>query len=448
MATGAHHNTALAEASVDGVIGSLLGGRYRILERACEGGMGDLYVAEHVGLERRVAVKMLPPRVVRDVAFRARFHAEAEIMSQLQHPHIVQVVDYDRTPEGTPYLVMELLRGETLAARLARQVVFSRAETARVVTQIASGLTAVHGAGVVHRDLKPANVFLMDLPDQLPFVKLLDFGISKRLHGSRRVTAVHDLIGTPAYMAPEQARGDNEALDARTDQYALAVMAFEMLTGVRPFESDRLATLVCEIIHGKPPRLSDLNPLLPAAADAVLQRALSKDRGDRFANVLDLAEALSAALHEAHSVSLPPANSGVRLRCSGDEAGPEAITIEIEEARDATKPGQRQAATGVEVALERATRAVASTAETLPAGARDAAPDLAEAGLDGRSELRLLRAPVAGDPDVSPAIAFIASRLELGVMAVSELLDVLPIPRGEAVLTLGEMLDHGMIELV
>jgi serine/threonine protein kinase len=304
--------------------------------------------------------------------------------------------------DGTPYLVMELLRGETLAARLMREGLPTWTETARLIGQIAAGLQAVHEVGVVHRDLKPANVFLMDAPGQLPLVKLIDFGISTRRR-RREDTAPYVLVGTPLYMAPEQARGERN-IDHRADQYALAVIAFEMLTGMRPFEGDALSTLVEAIVVESAPHLGAIDPRIPPSVDVAMQRALSKDRGERFETVTDFAKALTAALREG-PLSVPPPHSGVRLR------------------RD-TLLGD----------------------ETLVVG-EDTEPALSLRPPDS-ALVHLVRAPRVGDGDVSADIAFIASRLEQGTSTLADLLDVLPVPRREALITVGEMIERGMIEFV
>jgi len=394
----------------DALRGQLVGDRYRILESIVEGGMGVIYAAEHVALGRRVAVKVLPANRVNDAAARARFRAEAEIAAQVEHPHVVQVLDYGAMDDGAPYLAMELLRGESLASRLTRDGLPTWGETARLVAQIASGLMAVHEAGVVHRDLKPANVFLMEVAGQLPFVKLIDFGVSWRQPAGRRVTRPQVLVGTPLYMSPEQARGTRE-IDGRADQYALAVIAFEMLTGMRPFEADDLATLVDAIVREEPPRLADVDPTVPPGADAVMQRALSKEPHERFASVLDFAKALGAALQEG-PLSIAPIESGVRLR-RGLLGHDDTTVVGNDDVGEVTEPA-------LAISLDDPSAAY----------------------------LRLIRAPAAGDQDVSAEIAFIASRLEQGAATLSELLDVLPVPRRQALITVGEMIDRGMVEVL
>jgi serine/threonine-protein kinase len=211
----------LAEA----LIGTTLRGSYRVVEVLDQGGMGMVFIAEHTRLKRRVAVKLLAKHLVGDDNALARFHREAEIISQLAHPNIVQVVDFDTTEAGEPYLVMELLKGESLDTLLERERRLPLAEAVRISMQTAAGLTAAHDAEIVHRDLKPGNIFLSEIPGGASFVKLLDFGISKRTGGSRKLTGQFDILGTPDYMAPEQASGKTALVDHRGDQVSLAVIA-------------------------------------------------------------------------------------------------------------------------------------------------------------------------------------------------------------------------------
>src|SRR5882724_12405174 len=161
------------------LIGETLRGTYRVLRTLDQGGMGLVFEAEHARLRRRVAVKVLARHLASDTHALARFNREAEIITQLEHPHIVQVLDFDTTEQGEPYIVMELLKGESLSARLERDGCLTIADSARIVQQVASGLFAAHQADIVHRDLKPANIFLTEMVGQGLRVKLLDFGISK-----------------------------------------------------------------------------------------------------------------------------------------------------------------------------------------------------------------------------------------------------------------------------
>jgi eukaryotic-like serine/threonine-protein kinase len=267
-------------ATQDGLsVGAMVADTYRVTRLLGRGGMGAVWAAEHLRLPgRQVAVKvLLTPGVASGEAF-ARFRREAEIASRLGHPHIVQVLDFHTLPSGEPYIVLELLQGETLAQRLQRGPVPVE-ETLGIARQVGSALQAAHRAGVVHRDLKPDNVFLCTPQDEIPGpnVKVLDFGISK-IRGSQTV-ATQDavLMGTPQYMAPEQALGKNTSIDARTDVFALGAIVYEMLGGAPAFGGSSLAEVVYKVVHGQPQPLAQLRTGLPLNVLSAVDRALQKD---------------------------------------------------------------------------------------------------------------------------------------------------------------------------
>jgi len=282
------------------LVGQTLGRTYRVLDTLDQGGMGVVFVAEHVRLRRRVAVKVLAGHLANLSTALARFEREAEVISQLAHPHIVSVLDFDRTEQGEPYLVMELLQGESLADRLDRLGRFEPVQAVSITSQIASGLAAAHHAGIVHRDLKPANVFLMNVENDQAFVKLLDFGISKVSSGTH-LTQQFDIIGTPDYMSPEQACGRTALVDHHGDQYSLAVLAFEMLAGRLPFVADTVPMLLHKVIHEPPLSLREIEAGFSPQLDTVLRRALAKRPEDRYESVSDFAAALAAAAGQRYS---------------------------------------------------------------------------------------------------------------------------------------------------
>src|SRR5882672_6014556 len=284
------------------LLGTTLRGTYRILRTLDQGGMGMVFEAEHVRLRRRLAVKVLAQHLAKDAHALARFNREAEIISQLQHPHVVQVTDFDTTEAGEPYLVMELLSGESLAARLERERCLPIGDAVHIAHQVSSGLAAAHAANIVHRDLKPANIFLTQVTGQGAIVKLLDFGISKRAGGAKGLTGEYDILGTPDYMAPEQALGKTAHVDHRGDQYALAVITFEMLAGRTPFAGDDVMDVLRQVISSEPPAIEQLAPHVPPDAGDVLRRALSKDPEQRFPSITEFANALL----RASGTSLPP----------------------------------------------------------------------------------------------------------------------------------------------
>lgn len=280
--------------SNDSLIGRLLRGTYRIIEALDEGGMGKLYRAEHQRLRRPVAVKVMAQYLSANREALTRFRREAEIVSQLDHPHIVHILDFDTTEHGDPYIVMELLTGETLSRRLDQLRILPLLDTIAIVSQVASALTAAHRAGIVHRDLKPDNVFLLAMRDGSIFVKLLDFGISKGSPKSARVTGKYDVLGTPDYMAPEQAL-DTSRVNHHADQWSLACMAYEMFTGHVPFAGDTAVQILAKVVTEPPPPLTHYVPDVPSSIQGVVMRGLAKDPFQRFPTIGDFADHLSRA---------------------------------------------------------------------------------------------------------------------------------------------------------
>lgn len=304
----------------ESLLGRTLGGAYQILSQLDEGGMGLVYEAQHIRLKRPVAVKVMAGHLAEDQNALARFTREAEIISQLHHPHVVQVLDFNTTDDGRPYLVMELLKGLSVDAIMARNGQLGLHSAVRIALQAASALSAAHQAGIVHRDLKPANIFLVDTGEEL-FVKLLDFGISKKTGeelklGGRKLTGEFDILGTPEYMAPEQALGKTAAVDARGDQYALAVILYEMLTGRVPFTADDVMELLQRVIRDIPLAPSVLRPDLPRGVDPVVLRALSKSPEDRYPQISDFAQALELSVGAVTSSIQPEARYRPRMESS------------------------------------------------------------------------------------------------------------------------------------
>src|SRR5512137_963521 len=257
-----------------GLVGRTLGDRYRILERIGEGGMGTVYLCEHVALGKRMAVKVLRPEFSSDEELVRRFQQEARAASQIGQENIVDVIDFGRTPDGSMYFAMEALEGESLAKVMRREGKLPLDRAFPILGQICKALGAAHARGIVHRDLKPENVILLRRDDGSDFVKVLDFGISKNGRGpeTARITRAGSIIGTPEYMAPEQAAATT--VDHRCDIYALGVLAYEMVTGVLPFQGDTpLATLLKH--QSEPPESPrKRRPDLPQEAETLILRAL------------------------------------------------------------------------------------------------------------------------------------------------------------------------------
>jgi len=275
--------------------GTVLKETYRIVRPLAEGGCGEVYLAAHTRLPGAFAVKVLHPSLTRDREALARFRQEAEITSTLRHPHIVQVFDFDVTDGGVNYLVMELLEGVPLADLVRSGAPLEPRRAANIVDQIAQALHAAHERGVVHRDLKPDNVMLLSAGGVEDFVKVLDFGISQASWRTR-LTDNDRVSGTPQYMAPEQAQGLRDQIDHRTDQFSLAAIAYTLFTGWEPFSGDNPIAVLYQVVHHEPPAPTEANPALAGAIGDVIVRGLAKESADRFADVLEFAAALRAAV--------------------------------------------------------------------------------------------------------------------------------------------------------
>lgn len=277
----------------------VLGGAYQLVGRIGEGGMGVVYEAHHLRLQKRVAVKLMNLAHASHQDALERFRREAMIASRLGHPHLVNVLDFgaSESPENTgqPYLVMEFLEGEDLDLRIQRAGPMPLQGAIQILRQTASAVAAVHAKGIVHRDLKPANVFLVHVAGEPDFVKVLDFGVSKIRAVRTKLTDASKTVGTPEYMSPEQVVGPSDDVDHRTDQWALACIVWEMLSGAPPFSSDNADALFYQLRNLPPQPLSTRVPDLPPAVETVLLRALSKRPADRYPSIRDFSRALEAA---------------------------------------------------------------------------------------------------------------------------------------------------------
>jgi eukaryotic-like serine/threonine-protein kinase len=277
-------------------IGKLLGQNYRVVEPVGAGAMGMVYVVEHVTLKKRFAAKLLTADLARHPEAVARFETEAYAASQLDHENIVSVIDFGKTDDGCVFIIMELLRGKTLQARMD-QGPPSIEEIVAIVLQVCHALAAAHAAGIVHRDMKPENIFLTQRPGGRPVVKVLDFGIAKARESSLRegrITKQGQLLGSPEYMSPEASRGDE--VDPRADIYAVGVMLYELLCGEVPFRHENyLKVLQMHASQApRPPR--ELAPELPEAVERLILRALEKDPRRRQPSIEALEAELLAAM--------------------------------------------------------------------------------------------------------------------------------------------------------
>jgi serine/threonine-protein kinase len=274
--------------------GDLIGGKYRIVRLIGDGGMGSVYEAHHELLDTQVALKFLHADLAKRPGLGSRFLQEARVSARIRSVHVTHVTDVDQTPDGSPYLVMELLHGESLQTALERRGKFPVEQAIDFALQILSGLESAHHLGVVHRDLKPDNVFIVPATGG-PLLKLIDFGIAKLRAATeyqKGLTKAGAIMGTPEYMAPEQLFAA-ENVDHRADLYSLGVILFEMLSGRRPADGDEVDTIVAAVVAGNVLHLRDLEPNLPPGLVAVVERALMPDREARFASALEMRLALA-----------------------------------------------------------------------------------------------------------------------------------------------------------
>jgi serine/threonine protein kinase len=440
-----------------------------------QGGMGMVFEAEHVRLRRRLAVKVLAQHLAKDAHALARFNREAEIISQLQHPHVVQVTDFDTTEAGEPYLVMELLAGESLATRLERERCLPVGDAVKIAHQVSSGLAAAHAASIVHRDLKPANIFLTQVAGQGAVVKLLDFGISKRAGAGKGLTGEYDILGTPDYMAPEQALGKTASVDHRGDQYALAVITYEMLAGRTPFAGDDVMDVLLQVISAEPPPIEQLAPHVPLQVGAVLRRALSKDPDQRFASISDFANAILHgagaslpppidALGVAHTMPAGPPSraplpsdryeTGLRARTPTDVTAPTIansfspndLSRALDMARQAHGMGDIDlAVNNAETALLVADALNSAEAQACMESSKTLLNAIFEARLGSLSQRMVVLPPSSHKKlRVSPEQAFLLSRVDGGV-TLDEAIDLSPLSRQKTLRLLVSMIRQGLI---
>ncbi|MCA9538758.1 MAG: serine/threonine protein kinase, partial [Myxococcales bacterium] len=289
------------------LLGTLIDGRYRVDQKLGRGGMGSVYLGVQTAVGRPVAIKVLDFSVSRDVHRVRRFLQEARAASALSHPNTVTTHDFGQTPDGHLYMVMEFVPGDTLNERLTRSGPLDPRQAGRIAVQILAGLEAAHALGIVHRDLKPDNIILSPRPGAPDLVKVLDFRRARiGLGDEPGITRSGQVFGTPAYMAPEQVRG--ERCDGRADQYAVGLLLYEMLAGRRPFnDPDPVAAMLTRLERAAPP-FGQLKPpvVVPAAFETITLRALERAPNDRFPDVGTMRVALDSAIGDTPAT--PPAS--------------------------------------------------------------------------------------------------------------------------------------------
>src|SRR5215203_708929 len=286
------------------LIGSIIADRYLVLEKLGEGGMGRVYLAEHVKMGRKSAVKVMNPGAVTDADAISRFNREAANASRISHQHVAQVYDFGETADGLIYLAMEYVEGEPLTDILKRDGALPPERAGEIARQTAEGLAVAHDMGIVHRDLKPDNIMLARFRDGSDCVKIVDFGIAKAANiEAQKVTRTGLVIGTPEYMSPEQIAGD--PLDGRSDIYSLGLVAFNMLTGRLPFPSKTAQESVIMRLTEPPMRLGQMRPQIAwtPKVQEVMDKALQRDAALRYASANEFGRALSAAVQGLSTVA-------------------------------------------------------------------------------------------------------------------------------------------------
>ncbi len=289
--------TLRAAAPASDLVGQVVADRYHVIKKLGEGGMGQVYLAEHVKMGRRSAIKVMNPSMVHDPDAVARFNREAANASRITHPNVCAIYDFGETPDGIIYLAMEFIEGEPLTDLLEREGALPAPRAAHIFGQVADALQAAHDLGIVHRDLKPDNIMLTRRKDGADVVKVVDFGIAKAVGGDesgQKVTKTGLVVGTPEFMSPEQLSGDK--LDGRSDLYSLALVFYRMLTGKLPFEASTVQETMIKRLTDEPATLAATRPDLPfpAGLQGVLDTALTRSPVDRYQTVAKFAADVAA----------------------------------------------------------------------------------------------------------------------------------------------------------
>jgi serine/threonine-protein kinase len=361
-----------AGSSDDSMIGAVLAGTFRVTKVLGEGGMGRVYEAEHVRLDRRYALKVIHSDFAGREDLLARFDREARAMGRVRSDHVVDVVDVLRTPDGRPCIAVELLVGRDLEAFLEEKTKLTVREALPLFRQMCRGLAAAHAQGVVHRDLKPSNLFLASDPGGGVTLKILDFGVAKLGGDDDKLTGTGAIVGTPAYMSPEQARGATD-VDLRADVYAAGAVLYRMLTGKPPFdESSGGATLV-KVLEETPPRPRSIEKTIPEGLEEVIEHAMARDPVQRYATIDELEVGATAFDSGGGTVVLDASRASVTSAASEATQDAKAMTAKAKRLRPGAVGAAIAAALGVGVA---AGIALALLVDGIHEGARIGEPEL------------------------------------------------------------------------
>ena len=291
--------------SQDPFVGKVIDGRYEIQQRVGEGGMGVVYRARQISIDRIIALKMLNAQMAQDPNWVQRFYNEAKACSRLQHPNTIRMFDFGQTQEGRLFMTMEFLDGISLREAVD-QGPLAPQRVMKVLIQCCASLAEAHSIGIIHRDIKPDNVFLLNMAGSPDFVKLLDFSVAKLLEGDRMKTQAGVVFGTPQYMSPEQGRG--LPLDARSDLYALGILAYEMLVGTVPYNDENPMTVIQMHLQAQIPPMP---ASIPYSVQNVVRRALEKEASRRFQSAGEMMQAAQQVFAELNSGSVSVGGGGV-----------------------------------------------------------------------------------------------------------------------------------------
>jgi len=279
------------------LLGKTIDGKYLIQSVLGEGGMALVYKANHIQMERTVVIKVMQGWLLSNKNSVERFERECKLTAKLNHPNIVSVYDVGSIGGKEPYLVMEYIKGEALADKIHNSGALPYATTANIIIQMCRGLQEAHSMGIIHRDLKPDNVLLQHKSDRPDWVKIVDFGISNLVQGSKRLTKTGRMVGTPEYIAPEQLK--DRPIDIRTDLYGMGIMMFEMLTGKVPFEGESAESILMKHLLEDPPLISAVKPELEPGNpfEAIIAKLLRKEPDERYQTATELRLDVEQALN-------------------------------------------------------------------------------------------------------------------------------------------------------
>jgi serine/threonine-protein kinase len=292
-------STLRAKSPTADLVGQVIADRYHIIKKLGEGGMGAVYLGEHVKMGRKSAIKVMNPGMAADPDAISRFNREASNASRISHPNVCQIYDFGETPDGVIYLAMEFIEGVALTDIIEKEGALPPVRAAKILKQAADALASAHDLGIVHRDLKPDNIMIVQAKDGSDVVKVVDFGIAKAVAGDeagQKVTKTGLVVGTPEYMSPEQLSGDK--LDGRSDIYSLALVFYRMLTGVLPFQADSAQETMIKRLTDEPMPLAESRPDIgfPAALQTVLDKALARLPSERYGSAAQFGKDAQAAV--------------------------------------------------------------------------------------------------------------------------------------------------------